>query len=281
MAVRLFSLSNALKYSAQSFALSMQQAPAVARTMWPAGGEASRTFQISSLNTQLNNASMTLSETLDRGLKLLMSDVPTFVSYAQSGNYCGNETIDIAIKTEGLDLALRTYVTSESMKQNGWYAVPLKISSEEEYQALVDAAPTAKGWRTGQDVVDKIWWSPTTGRQYSLEHKGTFTVSARDLMESIESFGWANIPTLFDGSYNCTAAGRAGTAAKILPLFDGSLDVACISSLPIYMPCGSNCPDKLEDGSCPFGFKEECGYLQSLPGAPPERQQPGFVNPPP
>lgn len=222
-------MSNALRHAAQSFALSMQQAPAVARTMWPAGGETSRTFQIASLNTQLSNASMSLSETLDRALKLLMSDVPTFVNYAESGNYCGNETIDIAMKTEGLDIALRTYVTSESMKQNGWYAVPLKISTEEEYQALVDAAPTAKGWRNGSDVVDKIWWSPTTGRQFSLEHSGTFTVSSPDLMANIESYGWANIPTLFGGSYNCTAAGRAGTEALILPLFDGGLDVDCIS----------------------------------------------------
>ena len=273
-------MSTALKYSAQNFALSMQQAPAVARTMWPTGSDASRTFQISALNTELNNASSELSTILDRGLKTLMQDVPTFVSYAQTGAYCGNSTIDIAAKTDDLDLALRTYITSESMKQNGWYAVPLRISTQQEYQALVDAAPTALGWRAGPDVVDKIYWSPASGRQYSLEHNGDNTIAPSDLRTSIESQGWADMITLFDGSFNCTAAGKAGSEDLIAVGFYGELDTACISRLPIYVPCGANCPAKLADGSCPFGFKEDCGSWESLPGLPPDRQQPGFVNPP-
>ena len=259
----------------------MQQAPAVARTMWPSGSDSSRMFQISELNSQLDNATSSLSEILDRGLKVLMEDVPTFVSYAQTGAYCGNETIDIAEKTDDLDLALRTYITSESMKQNGWYAVPLKISTQQEYQALVDAAPTAMGWREGPDVVGKIYWSPASGRQYSLEHNGGDTIAPSDLRTSIESQGWADMVTLFDGSYTCTARGNAASADLINVNFDGSLNTDCISRLPIYVPCGANCPEKLPDGTCPFGFKEDCGSMWSMPGLPPDRQQPGFVNPPP
>ena len=209
------SMTSALRNSAQAFAISMQQTPAVARTMWPTGSDASRTFQISQLNTQLSNATDSLSEILDRGLKLLMSDTPTFVSFAQSGAYCGNGTIDIAAKTDDLDLALRTYLTSESMKQNGWYAVPLRISTEEEYKNLTDSASTARGWRAGPDVVNKIWWSPVTGRQYSLENKGNPGVDPLDLKNSISSQGWADMTTLFDGSYKCTADGRAGSSDLI------------------------------------------------------------------
>lgn len=181
--------------------------------MWPSGNEASRTFQISQLETELNNATSILSDTLDRGLKLLMSDTPTFVTWAQSGEYCGNGTIDIAAKTDDLDLALRTYVTSESMKQNGWYAVPLTISTKEEYDAKMANAvsPGAKGWWEGPDVVNKIYWSPITGRQYSVEHKDDTTISPGDLRSQIESQKWADMPTLFDGSYNCTSNGLAGT----------------------------------------------------------------------
>ena len=284
MASSLLNLGTALKYSSQSFAIGMQQAPAVARTMWPTGSDSSRQFQISALSTKLNNATDELSEILDRGLKLLMSDVPTFVSYAQSGAYCGSETIDIAEKTDHLDLALRTYITAESMRQNGWYAVPLRISTEAEYKAQVDASlveGVARHWSEGPEVVGKIWWSPVSGRQYSLEHKDDVTIKPPELKNLIISEGWADMVTLFDGAYDCTARGRSGTLDLVQVQFDGTLDTACISSLPIYVPCGANCPEKLPDGSCPFGFKDDCGSMWSSPDKPPERAQPGFVNPPP
>ena len=166
--------------------------------------------QISELNSRLSNATDELAQILDGGLKLLMNDMPTFVGFAQSGEYCGDDSIDIAAKTNELDLALRTYITSESMKQNGWYAVPLRISTEEEYKALVEAAPTTRGWRAGPDVVNKIWWSPFSGRQYSLESKRSDTIKPGDLINSIINGGWAHLPTIFDGSYECTASGRAG-----------------------------------------------------------------------
>lgn len=206
----LASWANQLKHSAQTFAISLQQAPAIARTIWPTGGAASRMVQISELNSRLSEATDELAEILDRGLKLLMSDMPTFVGFAQSGEYCGDDAIDIAAKTNELDLALRTYITSESLKQNGWYAVPLRISTEEEYKALVEAAPTARGWRAGPEVVNKIWWSPFTGRQYSLESKRPDTIKPGELINSIINGGWAHLPTIFDGSYDCTAWGRTG-----------------------------------------------------------------------
>ena len=63
------------------------------------------------------------------------------------------------------------------------------------------------------------------------------------------------MPVLFDGAYNCTFAGMAGGfAININP--EHSLDVACLSTLPIYLSHGSSCPDGAVwvDGKCPFGF---------------------------
>jgi len=73
-------LSTTAKFSSQAFTISLQQAPGVARTMWPTGSDGSQTFQISKLDTQLSNATTSLSAILNRGLGLLMTDVPTFVS---------------------------------------------------------------------------------------------------------------------------------------------------------------------------------------------------------
>ena len=128
--------SSAAMYSAQAFALSLQATPNVAKAMWPTdGSEWSRSVQIAQLQTQLQNATGELGAILDRGLKLLMSDVPTFIGYAQSGAYCNNQTVDLEEKTDDLDFALRTYMTGESLKKNNWYAIPAVNSSEADYKA--------------------------------------------------------------------------------------------------------------------------------------------------
>ena len=60
---------------------------------------------------------------------------------------------------------------------------------------------------------------------------------------------------LFDGPDKCTLDGKAGGSAVNVTK-DGSLDVACLSSLPIYLSKGSSCPGGAVQvgGKCPFGF---------------------------
>ena len=63
------------------------------------------------------------------------------------------------------------------------------------------------------------------------------------------------MPVLFDGASICTLEGKTGGSAVNLNA-DGSLDVACLSSLPIYLLKGSACPGGAVQvgGKCPFGF---------------------------
>lgn len=182
----------------------------------------------------------------------------TALSFAQTGAYCGNDTVDLAEKTDDLDIYLRTYITSESMKQNNWYAQPMGIMTQEQFQNIKNPEPscTIHGCTT-IDVIGKIWWSSVTGRAYSLEHNGDSTVNPKDLKSQLETQRWADMFHLLDGSYNCTADGRAGSADMLRVNYDGTLDVSCISRLPIYIPCGTPCPEGAKlgsDGSCPFGF---------------------------
>ena len=268
MAEALLKWTSAAKHSAQTFAIGLQQTPGVARAMWPTGDEASKTFQIAQLDTELSVASKNISAMLDRGLKLLMTDVPTFVSFAQRGDYCGNGTVDINEKLDHLDVALRTYITSESLKQNGWYARPLKISTEEEYQTMLTtqspAEKSCNGWTLHGCTVDfkeiknRIWWSSSTGRQYSLEHKGDQTILPSALLPMLTSQEWANMFLLFDGSYDCVAEGRVDSQDLLSIKYDGTLDTSCISRLPMLRECGHLCPQMLGDGSCPFGFTKDC-----------------------
>ena len=63
-----------------------------------------------------------------------------------------------------------------------------------------------------------------------------------------------DLPVLFDGAYNCTFAGQAGGSVVSFNK-DGSLDMACLSVLPMYVGKGGGCPDGavLVGGKCPFG----------------------------
>ena len=60
------------------------------------------------------------------------------------------------------------------------------------------------------------------------------------------------MPALFDGAYNCTYAGQAGGSVASLNA-DKSLNMACMSALPMYI--SGACPDGAVyvGGKCPFG----------------------------
>lgn len=274
MAESLLKWTSAAKHSAQTFAIGIQQTPGIARAMWPTGDEASKTFQIAQLDTELSQASKNISAMLDRGLELLMTDVPTFVSFAQGGDYCGNGTVNVNEKLDHLDVALRTYITSESLKQNGWYARPLGVSTEEEYQTMLTTQSAAEkscnDWTLHgctvnfKELKSRIWWSSSTGQQYSLEHKGSQTILPSALLPMLTDQEWANMFLLFDGSYNCTVQGRVDSSNLIRIKYDGSLNTECISRLPMLRECSSACPQLAPDGSCPFDYLDSC--IAQTPG---------------
>lgn len=116
------------------------------------------------------------------------------------------------------------------------------------------------------------YWSSVTQRQYEISGSekwvkpdgtnpgpvppyDTEDASTFSLMNYIE-YTEANLPVLFDGAYNCTLEGKAGGSAVNINA-DGSLDIACLSALPIYLAKGAPCPQGAVQvgGKCPFGYK--------------------------
>ena len=47
---------------------------------------------------------------------------------------------------------------------------------------------------------------------------------------------------LFDGAYDCTLEGKAGGSSVVNVNADGTLDVSCLSVLPMYLPKNTACP---------------------------------------
>ncbi|KAI4175612.1 MAG: hypothetical protein LQ346_008050 [Caloplaca aetnensis] len=257
------SLTQMAKYTAQSFAISLQRAPGVARSMWPAGDDLSRTIQIGHLQTEVNNITVELSNTLSRGLSLLMTDVPTFVAFADNGRYSNNNPpIDLNEVKNDLAITLQTFLVSESLKQNRWYATPLGISTKEQYENLRDPPPmcTVHGCSTPSVTGDQVYWSAASGRQYRFIQEGGGPQGPGRILATIRSSNWANLPLLFGGAYNCTFFGQVDNPQLIHVNFDSTLDIGCISKLPMKFPCNSKCLQLAADGSCPFPFNADCSY---------------------
>ncbi|KAL8836464.1 MAG: hypothetical protein Q9170_002897 [Blastenia crenularia] len=251
------------KHAMQSFAISLQQAPGVARSLWPSGDDLSRTIQIGHLQDQVNNITVELSNSLSKGLNLLMTDVPTFVAFADHGSYSNNDPpMDPNEIKNDLALSLQTYIVSESLLQNNWYARPLGYSTEEEWGRIINTTPSVDpsasvhgGWQPTNQVVRR-YRSEASGRVYQLIHKNDLGT----VLPQIKDSGWANLPLLFDGAYNCTKYGQVANPQIVHVNFDGTLDVGCISRLPIQIPCGDQCPEALIDGNCPFPRDADCTY---------------------
>lgn len=258
-------LSSVALYSTQSFAISLQQAPGVARSMWPSGDDLSRTYQIGALQEQVSNITVELGNSLSRGLRLIMSDMPTFIAFADNGRYSNNAPpLDPNVVKKDLAITLQTYLVSESLKQNGWYAIPLGISTKEQYENLRDpeGSCTVHGCSTPSITVDQIYWSPVTGRQYRFTRQDIGPQGPGRILAQIRSHKWANMPLLFDGAYNCTMHDEVDNPQPIHVNFDSTLDISCVSKIPIKIPCGTPCPQLAADGSCPFAFNADCSPPQ-------------------
>ena len=258
-------LSTLAKSAAQVLTISLQQAPSTAKALWPTGTQNSQSIQIGNLEAELGNSTNQLAEMINSAVQLLMSDVPTFVKFVESGQYSGSESLSLPSKVEGLDYALRTYMTSEAFAQNGWRSTPLLGP----YETVEDVEnPTAgsngMGCTMGNNSVcytssAAYYWSQPTGRLYAFSNPDGQSPNAYQLLQDTVDNNWAILEVLFDGSFNCTAKGNFGNTLVNFN-WDGTLDIACISQLPTQLNCGTPCPTGLINNICPFGVVsgQEC-----------------------
>ena len=104
----------------EAFFTGLQNAPAVGKAIWPTGTLDSQSIQIGALENELSHVATNLSNMVDAGLRLIMSDMPSFVAFASTGAFSGSTSLSLPLTTQGLELALRTYILSNAMTQNKW-----------------------------------------------------------------------------------------------------------------------------------------------------------------
>lgn len=218
------------------FNQALQQSPNVASAMWPSTLNPATDTLANLASAHLAN-SASFAPILTAGLQLIMNDIGTFIAFAGNGLFStpippANE---LSAFTSGYTGALDTHILSEILANNSISATP---------GSIVTANPCTSG-----PVCTSSYWSPVTGRQYSFTGSSTSSLIKKALA-TME----VDLPVLFDGAYNCTLAGQAGGSVVSLRA-DKSLDMACLSVLPMYLGKKSACPDGAVwvHGKCPFG----------------------------
>ena len=236
--------------SANAVLKGSQNAPTVARGIWPAGTQNSQSIQIANIERELSNATTETSAMLNAGLQLLMSDMPSFVDFASTGMFSGSEPLSLPSQVDGLDIALRTYVVSGAMVANGWRAgVEVSVTKEDI------ASPEDQGWDCewhgpNNDFCGKwVWYSENMENAFTLTNTRDPTNDPNqtmNLLETILEKQWSTMPLLFEGAYNCTRAGNNGTLPVHIST-DGILDMSCMSQLEIALPPGMPLLSSSED----------------------------------
>ena len=219
-------------------------------------------------DNQLANNTAYAGRMLKSALNLIMSDVSTFSSWAAHGLYSGPISFNLPQPTAGITSAFTTYLVGEALSEASFSATPTTRTFFKEF--FQDGRTCTSLDDVCEDSKHKsYYWSPVTQMQYEINEPrdwerelGKIPIierigyedSAYGLLEYIEQSD-VYMPVLFDGAYNCTLEGKAGGSAVNINA-DGSLDIACLSSLPIYLSKGSSCPVGAVQvgGKCPFGF---------------------------
>ncbi|KAL8756713.1 MAG: hypothetical protein Q9199_002759 [Rusavskia elegans] len=240
-------VSAAAATAAQTFVKAVQQAPTVAAALWPSGTENSQSIQISNLESDLSLGADQLADIANRGLEFIMSDMPSFIAFAQSGAFSGEKTIALPDQSFEVTLALKTYILTTAMTANKWKAHALPYSKEQIPQN------SACTFDSNNICGEYTYYSDATQRVYTLTRNGYTGVRPNELMNDIIDKKWADLALMFDGAYECTVAGRMGQDPFANFGVGGDFSTACVSQLNFCIACGIPCPVPEIEGVCPFG----------------------------
>ena len=205
------------KNVAQGFLFASMQTPGFAKAMWPSGTEESQLIQIDQLDQYIGDISMRTNQIINNGLGLLMSDAASFIAFAGYGRYSGSDSMSIPNQTATLAISLKTLLTSKSLGQNGWYAGvrPFDLTMRPFESGRACPGPPGPVTPVKTCGGGPTWISPHTHQMYFLmQEKNKERSDSRHILDQIEDNNWADLPTLFDGAYNCTASGKSVTVSE-------------------------------------------------------------------
>ncbi|KAL8898170.1 MAG: hypothetical protein Q9207_006836 [Kuettlingeria erythrocarpa] len=151
-------LAGAAATIAPIFLKTIQQAPGVAKIIWPLGTVEREIIEIGALGSQLAKVTAAFSDRISQALASVMgrdeSDQSAFLAFAQDGAFprSADRFPDIANDTRGLLIGFTTYFVSETLVLTGWHAVVL-LDTDRLW--LTSGSTTCPRWVTSR--VNGYW----------------------------------------------------------------------------------------------------------------------------
>ena len=211
----------------------------MAESIWPSGTADSQSEQLANLDSYLSQIDQNFTAQITDGLRVIMSDVPSFNGFASSGQFSGPNTLSLPADANVLALGLRTFILSSAMSANKWSA------SSRDDVTMADVASSVPGSGgydctfgpnnicTDSDNTTHIFYSTSTARAYVLLLEGPGPDPGY-FMNEIVNKQWSTLELLFDGAYNCSTLPGGSGIGKPLSFSNGSaIDFACMSLLSI------------------------------------------------
>jgi hypothetical protein len=122
------------------------------------------------------------------------------------------------------------------MTENKWRSTAfLNLTRDQVQSSVVGSGGWACTLGPNDICVGKyggVFYRQSTMRAFSLSTMGNGGTTSLHLMSDIVTNEWSTLPALFDGGYNCTAAGKS----RITPFSfqnNGSIDLSCMSQLQL------------------------------------------------
>ena len=227
----------------------LQQAPGVAKAIWPSGTEDTKSIQLGNIDNELGKVQSTFTTGIVNALATVMGDVPSFIAFAQNGDFSGPDEVSLPSDTFSLGLALNTYVLSSAMSANHWRVAPLISKSKAAIESGWGCTFDSNNICT-DDYGSATFFSDVTGNGYSLIGLGASPrVTPAALMNDIINNNWSTLEALFDAAFNCTIAGGYGQSPNFVT--NNHVDLSCVSQL-LMCNCITPCPVALINGACPL-----------------------------
>ncbi|KAL6718591.1 hypothetical protein ACLMJK_004683 [Lecanora helva] len=196
----------------------LQQAPLVAKVMWPIGTESTRLVQIGELDTKLLSLTEDLAEILNKGLRTVMSDLNSFLGFASSGAFSNNDAPSIPAQTAGMDLALKIYLITTAMNTNGLGGAIQPLASSSSWLESPPPDRSKSCSLDGNGVCGQSYWSSSLNQAFEITKMSDTASKVPDLMSWIEDNSGVPLPAIFDAGYTCNRdhgdLQRDGTASE-------------------------------------------------------------------
>lgn len=224
-------------YLGKALVIGAQQAPGVAKFLFPEGTINSQTVEMQEVSANLGWTTKTLQNNVAQALPAILNDADTFATFAAAGSFSANLPSARTLSNDILN-GLNAYLISQAYQENGVFITRQLNTSVRALMTNGTNLSYNLSCTTDYDsngICDTFWYDSVDDTTYALVGKDEL---ARTKSYNSDMTTWFNQYTrpelLFRGAANCAAASKAnqGTGSP-LSISSSDFNTDCLSNMKV------------------------------------------------